>query len=284
MKTTVRTFANFLAQVLLLIMLALYVGITYHAYSLNLAWLIVALLLGTAGFFLKPLKALVLTFFIVLIYGGLLLYRFNPNAANATMEWNDLIWLFIFPLFSLIGGIHDNRVTQIIKPSMLSKPFEEDEERKSEVEMAPFPEFVGLPGFIDILRKRLIDKHLVTVLLIQIEGFLDLQKDNSEDSSGYFLQKVAEIITEKATAAETKAYLEDGIFGLILTTKEPFDMNTLKNQLSEAFNLLILSRSRREGNTKLILIYGSADSPWQGKDVTALMTTAREELKYSSSI
>lgn len=283
MKTTVRTFANFLAQIIMLILLALYTWITYHAYPLNLIWLIVALLLGTAGFLLKPLNALVITFFVVLIYGGLLLYSYNPNAAEGKMDWNDLIWLFIFPLSSLIGGIQDNKIRNLSSVSMKTQFPKEELQSENEVETGFILGYIGLPSFIETLRERLADKHLLTIMLIQIEGFLELQKENGEDPSGYFLQKVAEIITEQAHLAETKAYLEDGLFGLILTTKEPVDMDLLKNKLNEAFNLLILSRSRREGNTKLILIYGSADSHWQGKDVTSLMTTAREELKYSST-
>lgn len=285
MKRSERLYANGFIQLISVFFLVLFFIMTYAAKPDNLLWFVAALLLGLYGFIRKVRETLIVCLVFLLVYGATTLFRIYFGAGFA-LGWNELIWLFVFPFIALVGGL--NRPDESPPPtfavdfSALYPPPPEDSEQAD----TPADEsygFVDADGFREQFARELTDARRAhrrsTLMLIGLTEFEAFKQEYELADIRIFVQYVARLIHEVAQDAKIKAYIEEGLFAIVLTGEEHIAPGMVKALVNERYHAMLLSRSRREGLVRVKLAFGLAESPADGWDAPALLEKAKQHLK-----
>ncbi|WP_240414284.1 diguanylate cyclase domain-containing protein [Paenibacillus periandrae] len=289
MKSQDRMYANILLQVLSIGFLTLYLILTSQVYPTNTLWFIVAILLGVVGYFRRTDHTLMLTFFVIAVYGSSVVYQLYVRNHIATVSWNELIWLLCFPFFSLIGGIN-RRVGQ--SKNKGRSPLAINRKNSESYIDEPFVieeslDFVNHDLFLKRFEEAIFlgvrNKRKLSLMIVEINQFHEFFKEYGYEQTQLFLNKVAELINDIMPEVEVKAYLEEGQFAMLLSGTERANSSIAELWLDDHFNSMLLTRPRGKGTVTAKLRHSKVDCPPHGMTCYEILEKAQQELKFSEA-
>lgn len=104
-KRTERFYPYLWIQAAAVVLLFLYVFMTYAGNVWNFVWFGLALFVGVMGYTRQLSAAIGVAVSVVLLYGGYVAYRVYIAHEVVAITWSDLTWLLIVPCFGLLGGL-----------------------------------------------------------------------------------------------------------------------------------------------------------------------------------
>jgi diguanylate cyclase (GGDEF)-like protein len=258
---------------------------------MNYVWFILSLFLGVFGSIRKLNEVLLASFLLVLLYGCYILYMQYFRSIHYHVGWNDLIWLFIFPFYAFIGGINRNDTRHMLRgvkkaagPATDSE-FEEQMFADGTFESDKVAGFVDSNKFMGKLQEEVFRglraKRSLTLMLIEVQHYQEFKEEYGYEQSQLLIHRIAELIRDVMRDSDSKGYLGDGLFAVILTGAEQTNMSISIEWMDDKFNSLLLSRPRREGNVKARLRYGRAECPQDGMNVQEIFDKAKLDLILS---
>jgi GGDEF domain-containing protein len=282
MRTSERLYANVLVQLLAIFFMSLYLFFTYQLYPTNFIWFSAALLVGIFGLFRKIYVVLVAVFFIVLCYGAITIYNLYIAKTISGIGWNEMIWLVAFPFIGLMGGINIKEPLPKQKGWNYTRSGKDKEDKIDEAVL--IDGFLEHGDFLKQLEEELYhglrQKRKMALMLIEIHYFQELRREYGYEQTELFLQKVAEIINEIIPDSELKAYLNQGLFAVVLTGTELANASISEIRLDDEFNSMLLSRPRREGSVSARLRFAAFICPAQGMTAYEILEEAQHELSF----
>lgn len=287
MKSPDRMYANILLQVLSIGFLTLYLIMTNQVYPTNTLWFIVAILLGVVGYFRRTDHTLMLTFFVIAVYGSSIVYQLYVRNHIATVGWNELIWLLCFPFFSLIGGINKRGGQSKNKGR---SPLTNNRKNSESYIDEPFVieeslDFVNHDLFLKRFEEAIFlgvrNKRKLSLMIVEINQFHEFFKEYGYEQTQLFLNKVAELINDIMPEVEIKAYLEEGQFAMLLSGTERANSSIAELWLDDHFNSMLLTRPRGKGTVTAKLRHSKVDCPPHGMTCYEILEKAQQELKFS---
>ncbi|WP_177237564.1 diguanylate cyclase domain-containing protein [Paenibacillus sp. 1_12] len=288
MKPSDRLYANIFLQVLSIGFLTLYLIMTSQVYPTNTLWFIVAVLLGVFGYFRRTDHTLMVTFFVIAVYGCSIIYQLYVRNHIATVGWNELIWLLCFPFFSLIGGISKRGVQSKNKgrSSLISNRKDSESYMDEPFVIAESLGFVNHDVFLRQFEEAIFmgvrNKRKLSLMIVEINQFHDFLKEYGYEQTQLFLEKVADLINDIMPEVEVKAYLEDGQFAMLLSGTERANSSIAELWLDDHFNSMLLTRPRGKGSVTAKLRHSKVDCPPHGMTCYEILEKAQQELKFSA--
>ncbi|MEK3721037.1 diguanylate cyclase domain-containing protein [Paenibacillus sp. FSL H8-0034] len=260
---------------------------TSQVYPTNTLWFIVAILLGVVGYFRRTDHTLMLTFFVIAVYGSSVIYQLYVRNHIATVGWNDLIWLLCFPFFSLIGGINKRNGQSKNKGR---SPLTNNRKNSESYIDEPFVieeslDFVNHDLFLKRFEEAIFlgvrNKRRLSLMIVEINQFHEFFKEYGYEQTQLFLNKVAELINDIMPEVEIKAYLEEGQFAMLLSGTERANSSIAELWLDDHFNSMLLTRPRGKGTVTAKLRHSKVDCPPHGMTCYEILEKAQQELKFS---
>jgi len=284
MERSDKYYAHLFIQVISVLLLCLFLYLSFRDYPLNIYLFIVTIILFVFGLFREIGQMLVAASIVLLIFGGYIVYRTWFSEPPGEIGWNELVWLAIVPYFSLIGSIsrkthHENTVTTnslfylpnaspgTVGPAMV-------DERHGYLSGMAF-----LYKLEEEVLAALRERKKFYLLVIEIDQLREFKRIFGKDQAELMLNQIAEWFLE--FAENGKAQLGENLLGGIITTTEPEEIKSVQDKIEAQFYDMLLSRPRRESTVKLKLKFGVAECPSDGIEARALLEKTKNDLAWN---
>ncbi|TFE31686.1 GGDEF domain-containing protein [Cohnella luojiensis] len=279
MKRFDRIYILQLFMFLSMVVWALYLAFTIELYPLNYIWFGLVTLLSILGVMRGLLASLVAAIFVIFGYGSWILYRLYIEKSIADMVFNDLFWMFVFPIATLISGIYGRELSDISKQVAL---FDENfSERITTDDVTGFQNNKQFKQDLDEEVSRSIRyKRTMTLVLMEVAHYKELWKSYGKITGDQILKQISGQIEVVLRDVDKKAYLGDGLFAAILPETPIENANIVKIRMHEAVmrtDFIVAARGKR---MKIKLKIGIAGCPDEGEDPTTLFDKARAGMVY----
>lgn len=289
MRRNERKLANFWIQFSMIFLLLIFLYMTYQTYPVNFIWGIATILITILGYTRQLPTVILVTSIIVFMYGLFILYQVFISGTMTELSWNDVIWLFIFPLMAMVGGI--NREDFIPQLRGLSDVKKDDELTELEqyistprtklddtMQFQSFTHEEFVSALQDCIMVSKNNQSSFTLLLIKINRFLHFEHRYGDEQTDYLLYRTASIINDVISEAMLKVYLEQGLFAIVMPGHQPITPSMIKLRLDNRFKSMMLNRILKNEMSQIQLIYGMSDFPLHGMDASNLYQQAIQSL------
>lgn len=217
--------------------------------------------------------AIVLTF----IYGSYIIYEITINRI-AEVNFAYIVWLFIYPLSSLLSG----QLAVIV--STYKHELENKKSLEKLVTLDAATGFYNNQGFFRKLDEEFLRakryKTYFSILLVKIANFNELQIIYGEIDSVKILQAVAAKITAQTRVSDIKALIEENMLSVVLTETNEDGAKIVIEKLHQALDTIA---TEIKGGKKVIRIkpsIGIASLRESDTDVLEIYDRAKGELNY----
>jgi GGDEF domain-containing protein len=221
----------------------------------------------------------------VLLYGCYIFYQSWLVDVVLEVGYNELIWLIVFPFFSLAGGMNRSKDNAAMQSEFSFFDLQSETSTLLEGPCLVEEQFGYMSGnaFLYKLEEEVLvslrERRKFQILVIQIENFREYQRLFGADHAQVILNVVAQAFLE--FTADSKAQIGEAVLAGILAAPEHEAIVEAQERLNEQFYELLLNRPRREATVKLKLKYGIAECPTDGIEASVLMEKARNELSWN---
>ncbi|KYZ77857.1 hypothetical protein AXX12_17515 [Anaerosporomusa subterranea] len=219
------------------------------------------------------IAAIVLTF----IYGSYIIYEIMIHRI-AEVNFAYIVWLFIYPLSSLLSG----QLTLTV--STYKRELENKRSLEKLVTLDAATGFYNNQGFFRKLDEEFLRakryKTYFSILLIKISNFDELQIIYGEIDSVKILQAVATKITAQTRISDIKSLIEENMLSIVLTETNEEGAKVVIEKLHQALDTIA---TEIKGVKKVIRIkpsIGIASIRESDTDVLEIYDRAKGELKY----
>jgi diguanylate cyclase (GGDEF)-like protein len=219
------------------------------------------------------IAAIVLTF----IYGSYIIYEIMIHRI-AEVNFAYIVWLFIYPLSSLLSG----QLTLTV--STYKRELENKRSLEKLVTLDAATGFYNNQGFFRKLDEEFLRakryKTNFSILLIKISNFDELQIIYGEIDSVKILQAVATKITAQTRISDIKSLIEENMLSIVLTETNEEGAKFVIEKLHQALDTIA---TEIKGVKKVIRIkpsIGIASIRESDTDVLEIYDRAKGELKY----
>lgn len=279
MKSSDRIYLLQLLMFLSMVVWALYLAFTIELYPLNYIWFVLVTLLGILGVMRGLLASLVAAIFVIFGYGSWILYRLYIENSIADMTFNDLFWMFAFPIGTLVSGIYGRELSDITRQvSLIDENFRE---RITTDDVTGFQNNKQFKQDLDEEVSRSIRyKRNMTLVLLEVAHYKELWKSYGKITGDEILKQISGQIEEVLRNVDKKAYLGDGLFAAILPETSIENASIIKTRIQEAVMRTDFIAEARGKRMKVKLKIGIAGCPDEGEDPSTLYDKARAGIMY----
>jgi diguanylate cyclase (GGDEF)-like protein len=219
------------------------------------------------------IAAIVLTF----IYGSYIIYEIMIHRI-ADVNFAYIVWLFIYPLSSLLSG----QLTLTV--STYKRELENKRSLEKLVTLDAATGFYNNQGFFRKLDEEFLRakryKTYFSILLIKISNFDELQIIYGEIDSVKILQAVATKITAQTRISDIKSLIEENMLSIVLTETNEEGAKFVIEKLHQALDTIA---TEIKGVKKVIRIkpsIGISSIRESDTDVLEIYDRAKGELNY----
>lgn len=219
------------------------------------------------------IAAIIMTF----VYGSYIIYEITISRITE-VNFAYIVWLFIFPLCSLLAG----QLSYIV--SAFKRELENKKSLEKLVTLDSATGFYNNQGFFrkldeEFLRAKRYKSHF-SILLIKIANFDELQIVYGEIDSVKILQAVAAKITAHTRISDIKSLIEGNMLSIVLTETDEEGARVVIEKLHHALDTVA---TEIKGVKKVIRIkpsIGIASIREGDADVLEIYARAKGELNY----
>lgn len=284
MKMTEQRIASRAVQGFVCFFFCLYLYFTYETYPMNTFWFTVSLALALLSYFQNVSASMFAALLVLLAYGGYFTYQWYFGLWGGP-NWNDMLWVFLFPFASVAGALFNRRNEEAERVAKRLQM----ERKRLERESLSADETMELDEKLDIAARDAFFHRFGSLLsespqrgvllLIEIQYYWDFKDDNGYEQTKQFLEAVAETIRQSIPDAHLCGYVGGGMFAAVFEQTDIASPKFAEIELSHRYNAMLLTRPRREGSSRARLRFGAAEYPEHGLDVPGLWERAKQELE-----
>ncbi|MBO9596390.1 MAG: diguanylate cyclase [Cohnella sp.] len=275
-----------LLQIVSIVLLGIYVFVTYPMHPHNAALAAATVVLFAYASFRQSAEGLVFCAIVLIAFGGYLVYRSEWSEQPHVIGWNELIWLLVFPAFTLLGALP--RASGGEMPGLETTLFgmePADRERSAGACLVDEQHgYTSTNAFLYKVEERVIatlrDRSTFRIALVQIEHFREFKLVFGNEQANAILNAVAEWFAE--IQLDTKAQIGEALLAGVISGSDPDEADNIRETLTRKLFELQMTRPRREASVKLKLRFGFAECPGDGIEARSLMEKARTELSWST--
>lgn len=278
MRNTERMYVSLFGLFLVMIFYSLYLVFTIHLYPYNYVWFMAAMVLVLVGFMRDLIPAMIVALFVLFGYGSYILYKLYVEQSVGEVSVNDLVWLFSFPVASIVAGLTGRYFRHMVKEFHY---YEDNYEKNAMLD--EITGFLNARSYFQELEEEVSRavryNRQVSVLLIEIAYYRELIKEYGKEQAEDVLQRMSVFIEEVLRDVDKKAYLYDGMFAAILPETPEAGLEVAKKRMMEKFAAIPLTgRVKKERQIHLKFKFGSSVCPDQGTEADVLYEKAKQEL------
>ncbi|GBF76799.1 hypothetical protein PA598K_05291 [Paenibacillus sp. 598K] len=285
-----------LVQLLAALFFCLYTYLTAPMFQHSYIWLALSLLLLLVGVFRRPSETLLGSGIAMLGYGIFQLYSWYQQGAEASLGWNELVWLAIFPFAGLIGSIEKlTRSANMLTEKLTLYEQMQAVEDPSKIELNSVEQqlgFLGGPAFVYKLEEEVLrslrERTRFFLVIAEIDHFQAYKELFGYEQSQFLLNQIAGSINDLENLPPTKGHLGLGSFAVIIPKRDEDEgleqVSQFMDSLNDSFTELMLVRPRRESQVKIRMKYGVAACPADGIEARSLMDSAQSKLEGNGVI
>ena len=230
-----------------------------------------------ASYTLGLQRGLIVSVILTFIYGSCIIYEVTINRI-AEVNFAYIVWLFIFPLSSLLSG----------QLALIVSNYKQELDNKKSIEklvtLDATTGFYNHQGFFKKLDEEFLRakryKSFFSILLVKISNFNELQIIYGEIDSVKILQAVADKITAQTRVSDIKALIEDNMLSIVLTETNEDGAKIVIEKLHQALDTVA---TEIKGSKRVIRIkpsIGIASIRESDTDVLEVYDRAKGELNY----
>lgn len=272
-------YVYFLMVFLCITAVSLYLSFTIVLYPYNYILFTLFILIMLVGFINGILPSLLTALFVIFSYGMYMMYKLYIISTIADITFNDLFWIFVFPVAALISGMVGQRLNRILQEN--EKFSLQQGTMVSVDEITGFTNYRQFKAELDVEVARSIRyEHSMSLLLIEVAYFDEMKKEYNDDVVVGFIKQISDKISYTLRDVDTKAYLEEGFFATILTETPAEGVQDVISRLNEQINTLDFVVGRSTKQIKVKLKYSYASCPTDTKDAQELFHKAKGGLVY----
>lgn len=273
-----RTYFYLLGVFLSVILICIYIIFSIQIHPYNYIYFMLSALLMVVSFIRGLNEALLFSILFVFGHGSVILSRiyFFKTMAETTM--NDIIWLLFFPLIAFFSGLFGEHLQKLVQRyQALEKNYHE---RVMLDEVTEFPNYRRFQMELEeeVQRSVRYQRPLV-LLLVEIKYFAEIQKEYGEGQTNKLLKDLANGVTLAIRNVDKRAYLEHGVFALLLPETQPDRMEIVRSRLKESLKTNEIVRERKKRKIEVQLKFGIASSPDEGTDPREIYQLAKQRLE-----
>lgn len=276
-KARSELYLYFMMEFILLVIVFMYMAFTITMYPLNYLWVVAFLMISIIGFLRGLMTALISSMFVIFGYGSYILYQLYVAQTMASMEVNDLIWLLAFPIGAVGAGMLGRELDSFMQALQYH--------RKMVSELVTVESVTGFPNerqfrtelSIEISR-TLRYGHTMTLLLMEIAYFPELVKDYGKEATDKLLKQVSDKIDYVFRDVDKKAYLENGLFGLILPETSIDNADIVIKRINDQLRNVHIESARGKKQIEIQMRYGYSGCPQKYQTVQELLEDANRML------
>ncbi|MEW9672580.1 GGDEF domain-containing protein [Ammoniphilus sp. 3BR4] len=273
-----RTYFYLLGVFLSVILICIYIifSIQFHPY--NYLYFMLSALLIVVCFIRGLNEALLFSILFVFGHGTVILSRIYFYKTISEITLNDLIWLLFFPLIAIFSSLFGEHLQKLVQRyQVLEKNYHE---RVMLDEVTEFPNYRRFQIDLEeeVQRSARYQRPLV-LLLVEIKYFTEIQKEYGENQTNKLLRDLSNGISLSIRNVDKRAYLENGVFALLLPETHPDRMNIVRSRLKESLKTNEIVREQKKKKIDVQLKFGIASSPDEGTDPRYIFQFAKQRLE-----
>lgn len=219
------------------------------------------------------IAAIIITF----IYGSYIIYAITISRITE-VDFAYIIWLFAFPLGSLLSG----QLAYIV--TTYKRELETKKSLEKLVTLDSATGFYNNQGFFrkldeEFLRAKRYKTHF-SILLIRISNFDELQIIYGEIDSVKILQSVADKVTSHTRVSDIKSVIEGNMLSILLTETDEDGARIVIEKLHHALDTVATEIRGMKKVIKIKPSIGIASIRESDSDVLEIYARAKGELNY----
>lgn len=272
-------FIYMLLELLCIVVASLYLSFTIQMFPYNYVWFILFAGLSIIGFQLGLLGSLIASMFAVFGYGTFILYKLYVAKDIADITFNDMYWLFFYPISAMAAGFFGREFHTIY-----TNYKKHEEEKEWLISVDRITGFSNYRTFIrdleeEVSRSRRYHRSM-TLLLIEVVYFRELRKEYGEAALHHYMRQLSEKLEIALRNVDKKAYIDEGLFAGILPETSVENISIVIKRMEEQINHLVLDLPRGAAEIKVKLKFGYAGSPEDSVEPMELYEKAKQGLIY----
>jgi diguanylate cyclase (GGDEF)-like protein len=276
-KAKSELYLYFLTAFIVLVIVFMYMAFTITMYPLNYLWVVAFLMIMIVGFMHGLMAALIGSMFVIFGYGSFILYQLYVVQTISAMDVNDLIWLMAFPIGAVVSGILGREIDSFMQSYQYHKKMVDE-----------FVTVESVTGFLNErqfreelvieISRSLRYKHSMTLLLMEIAYYSELVKDYGKEAAEKLLKDISEQIEIVLRDVDKKAYLENGIFALILPETSIDHADIVIKRIHDRIKNCRIESSKGKKLIEIQIRYGYSGCPQKYQTAHELLEDANRML------
>lgn len=248
-------------------------NLSFHNYIL-ISLLIINMIISYS---LGLIEGLITSMIIIFIYGSYILYAILILGSITKFEFEQVLWLFLFPIGALIAGEFTTEFREL----------KTELERLKEAEKLVFIDevtgFLNANGFFQRLEeetnraKRLGEK--LSVLYIKIADAKELKNVYKQKGYEEVLKTISEEIIKNTRAIDIKGIIDEETIGIILPETDFNSAEIVREKLHKILDRIIVEINHKKRPISLRLNIGIGEYNLQ-EDFLSLWERAKENSRY----
>lgn len=244
----------------------------YFLFALNTLLIVFAYSLGLVAGLIGSMAA-------VFGYGTYLIYAAVVKGLMMEVNYQQVMWLFLFPLSSYISGRLSSTIKDVVEKSeKYVKDMEELVLLDKETGFSNSKKF-----YLDLSEEISKSKRYGTplsIMLIKLQYFDELRSIYGNEVCSKAVIKISEKITELIRDIDKKARLEADKFALILSNTDEKGAAILKERLIKSLEDLEIRNDKDRKKLNISFKIGIAQLKDKQEDPFAFKERAERELEY----
>lgn len=244
----------------------------YFLFALNTLLIVFAYSLGLVAGLIGSMAA-------VFGYGTYLIYAAVVKGLMMEVNYQQVMWLFLFPLSSYISGRLSSTIKDVVEKSeKYVKDMEELVLLDKETGFSNLKKF-----YLDLSEEISKSKRYGTplsIMLIKLQYFDELRSIYGNEVCSKAVIKISEKITELIRDIDKKARLEADKFALILSNTDEKGAAILKERLIKSLEDLEIRNDKDRKKLNISFKIGIAQLKDKQEDPFAFKERAERELEY----
>ncbi len=273
-----RTYLYLLGVFLSIVLISIYIIFSIQIHPYNYFYFMLSALLIVVSFIRGLNEALLFSIVFVFGHGTVILSRIYFYKTIAETTINDLIWLLFFPLVAIFSGLLGEHLQKLVQRyQLLEKSYNE---RVMLDEVTEFPNYRRFQMELEEEVQRSVRyKRPLVLLLVEIKYFTEIQKEYGEKQTNKLLKDLSNGISLSIRNVDKRAYLENGVFALLLPETLPDRMDIVRSRLKESLRMNEIVREQKKRKIEVQLKFGIASSPEEGTDPRGIYQLAKQRLE-----
>ncbi|UHA74408.1 GGDEF domain-containing protein [Paenibacillus sp. 481] len=266
-----------LVQFVMFVVMTLYLVFTLPIYPSNYVWFMLWSFIALLGFIRGLNPALIGAMFAAFGYGSYLLYHVYVIGSLREVSFNDLYWIVAFPAGALVAGFLGRVVQQF---TANYERLIADHDLHTTIDTV-----TGLSNYRQFVEEAETEisrsvryGHSVTLVLIEVAYYKELLQEYGGEAVGQFMQRTAATMDQVLRDVDKKAYLNDGVFGIILPETPLEHVSYVLDRLGPQLKQGTMQTAKGTKEISLRIRYGYAGCPEDGAEFALLYDKARQGL------